>query len=184
MQRPARARNRNVSRRLRRGWIGVASLAAPLIVLALVLHGSSHTTSSTDSTPVVASVHEPGLTTLRHPVAATREIAAITEHASSDRARDSARRAATTRKQHRTSRRRRAVARVHHTAITTNPSPSDQTAVTPAAATSSPTDTTPASTATGSASTSNGTSAVTHGGGSPTPPVYGEGGVLGAGHGG
>lgn len=187
MRRPARARDRNVSRRFRRGWIGVASLAVPLIVLAsvlFVLHGSSRT-GGADSASVVASVHEPGLTTLWHRVTpATREIAAIAEHASSDGARDSARRAATARKQHRTSRLRRAVTRVHHTAITTNPSPSDQTAVTPAAATSSPTGTTPASTATGSASTSNGTPAITHGGGSPSPPVYGEGGVLGAGHGG
>jgi hypothetical protein len=190
MRRPARARDRNGSRRSRREWIGVASLAVPLIVLAFVVHGSSHT-RATDSTPVVASVHEPGLTTLRHPVVpATREIAAIAQHASSDRARDNARRAATARKQPRTSRRPHSVARVHHTAIAVDhTSPSDRTVVTPATVTpaapvSSPTSAPPASTATGSATTSNSTPATRHSSGSPSPPVYGEGGVLGAGHGG
>ena len=188
--RPARARDRNGSRRFRRGWIGVTSLAVPLIVLAFVVHGSSHT-RATDSTPVVASVHEPGRTTLTHPVVpATRQIAAIAQHASSDHARDNARRAATARKQPRTSRRPHSVARVHHTAIAVDhTSPSDRTVVTPATVTpaapvSSPTSAPPASTATGSATTSNSTPAITHSSGSPSPPVYGEGGVLGAGHGG
>lgn len=169
-------------RRFRRRSILLAPALAGLAiaVFAIVPARPSHTIAA-GSDPAAALVRLPTFKQALAPSSA--EIAALASRATSTGARHSVRQRSAGHAQHRTVTKGHSAPRVGPTALSTSPTNrSAGAAVAPDDPTSSAMGSTPARTVPTSSPDTTKSSAVTTGSSSPSPPAYGEGGVLGAGH--